>query len=214
MNEYMEQLLKLFRLSNGIESRNFDLDKHKDEFSDWLSKYTKNGELYFKWLREEGILGELSYDIAEIGKGEYDTLTFNENTTLISPYIKNLDKQNLNNKVVDCDFTVMGAIPLYIGKKPFDVVRDIDVFMTQNPYDIESLVNWAGLYNYADLDFIIGFYGNNYDNDKKYKLRTLKIMRERLINEFDIKETSIGDVYCYTLSTDFTKMKHRELDNN
>ena len=207
MDNYMEQLLKLFRLANKIECKDFNLENYKEEFSYWLSRYTKNGELYFKWLREEGILCDLSPAIAETGKGEYDSITINQNTTLISPYLKNINTKELKNKIVDCDFTVLGSIPLYIGRKPFDVIKDIDVYMTQNPYDIDSLVNWPGLYNYGENDVIIGFYGNIYDKDIKDKLRYLKIARERLIDAFDIKEVTVDDMYCYTLSTNYTKTK-------
>ena len=209
MDNYMEQLIKLFRQANKIDCDFFNFDDYREEFYCWLSRYTKNGELYFKWLKEEGILGELSPAIAETGKGIFDTVTMNQNTTLISPYFKNIETKNYKNRIVDCDFTVFGSIPLYIGREPFDVVRNIDVYMTQNPYDIDSLVNWPGLYNYGENNFIIGVYGNNYDKDRKDKLRYLKITRERLVNVFDIKEETVDDMYFYALSTNYTKTKNK-----
>ena len=38
MDNYMEQLLKLFRLANKIECKDFNLENYKEEFSYWLSR--------------------------------------------------------------------------------------------------------------------------------------------------------------------------------
>lgn len=207
MEEYIKELFNQFKLSTGIYSDDVDSKKYEKEFMEWLSRYKIIGELYFKWLKEEKILDELSPEFAEVGKGEHDTLTLNQKTTLISPYIKNLDCSSINNRILKYDFTVFDGIPICRRKKPRDIVDGIEVFMTQNPFDMVSMINWPQLYNYASYDIIVGLYGNIFDKDREYKLKNLKIMRERIKDSFKIKEVTSGDTYCYVLSTGFTKRK-------
>ena len=214
MSKYMEKLLNQFRCSRGIKTEDFDPDLYGDEFYKWLLEYIRIGKFYYGWLKEKGILDELSYDIAEIGKGEYDTITFNQKTTLISPYIRIFEHLDIENKIFNYDFTVFDGHPLYIGRKQFDVVSDIDVFITQNPYCMKDITNWPQLYNYGNRDIVVGIYGNCFDKDKSYKLRQLKIMRERIDDDFKIDEVTNGDTYCYALSTGFTKKKQKLRNQN
>ena len=202
MDEYMKELLNQFRLARGINPHGFDPKTYESEFLEWLSNYTKMGEYYFRWIKENGVLKELSPEVAEIGKGRYDTVTLNQPTTLISPYIGHLD---VPNTIFNYDFTVFNGMPLYRGRKPHDLVEDVDIFMTQNPYCMAIMLNWPQLYNYNDFDIIIGLYGNTFDKDREDKLRHLKIWREILRDEFEIKEVTDGDQYCYVLSTNYTK---------
>ena len=196
MNEYMEKLINLYRLSMGINKKETVKEK---EFLEWLFIYTNNGQVYLSWLKEKRLLEDISHKFAEVGKGEYDTITINQNTTLISPYID--IQSNSNNKIINSDFTVFNGIPLIVNGKPFEMVKGINTFMTQNPYDIDSMINWPGLYNYGNYDIIIGLYGNYFDKDKNSKIRFLKRMRERIISDCEIEEVSKKDTYCYVLST-------------
>ena len=94
-------------------------------------------------------------------------------------------------------------------KKPFDVVRGIDVFITQNPYQTQDCINWHQLYNYGNTDVVMGIYGNITDKDKNEKLEVLKYTQKRLDDEFKIQKVTSGDTYCYALSTKLTRTKNK-----
>ena len=212
MDKYKKELMNQFKHSIGVDSNNFNPELYEKEFCEWLSKYKETGKFYFKWLKESKILLDLDETTAEIGKGKYDTLTLNCNTTLISEYMDDFKHLELKNKRIYYDFTVFNGIPLLRSKNPFDIVKGVDVFITQNPYCMPIMINWPSFYNYGESDFIVGLYGNNYDKDKAYKLKKLKIMREIIRDDFDIEEVTNGDIYCYALSTQYTKRKQKVLN--
>lgn len=194
MDDYMRYLIEQYKKARGIFGININSQEFKDDFNRWLKQYQENCVNYASFLYSIGIDFTESTS-AEVNKGNLDSIVIPYNTTIISLYIKEIDRDNvLNNQ-----FVLYGSKPFYKNFKHY-----IYRYMTHNPYsnfDNEMLMNWKNMHEYTNYDIVFGMFGNLYDEDKESKIKKLELLRSKLtldyIEEYDI----LNDSYYYVIAS-------------
>lgn len=197
----MNRLFEQFKKSQGYENIEDD-NEIINEFINWIFIQDEQGKKYSCFLKELG----LSFDkeeCAEVGKGKYDSIAKNYDTTIITP------DEDIKPKgiFINTGFKVYNGMPTIISqvthkKVVFGSINTniINTFMTQNPYDDSLLDNWDELPN-NDTNIIVGIYGSKHDKNLKDKIRALKNLKNCLSQKFIYETTTFNDIYCGVVAT-------------
>ena len=209
-NNYKE-LLNQFKNARGVKNIDVNSAEFIKDFSNWIEERQMIGKRYLNRIKKLGLYQD-SLHCAEVNKGINDSITIGDNTKLITPYI---DSSLLydSNRVIEGDF--------YVNKQyvfPFvsndDVLmkvissKDVNTYMTNNPYSFDMIDGWDALNNSRHNDIIVGVYGNAYDKDRQDKIEELLRFRKRLRNISEIDYT-IGDRYFYVVASSKNKSNIR-----
>ena len=193
IDEYFCYQLKQFQTATNT-SINLSKKEFWTEFNEWLSERKKISKEYLKVLEEIGIDCH-SPLTAEIGKGPYDTVTSEKETTLITPYIYGLKKFK-KNKIIK------GNIKIEINNKNFIQYNSL---ITENPYTSSTITEWEHLFHNKYYTVSLGVYGKVYDKDRIEKIKQLKQLKQRLISNYTEETIQINDNYLDILTSYKTK---------
>ena len=190
IDEYFCYQLKQFQMATH-ETINLSEKDFWQKFYEWLNIRKKSEKNYCKLLKEMNINYQTTRT-AEINKGVYDTITYEKNTTLITPYIYGFHNKK-NNKIIK------GA--LQISFKP-KVYPAIDCLITQNPYQEKNLEKWEYLFYSNYYTTAVGIFGSIYDKDKEQKRKELENFKDKLIGiNYKEEQVQIGDNYYHLLTS-------------
>ncbi len=197
MDIYLEKLMKQFTKANGLNSIDMNSLEFLNEFKEWVTRQRVVSRDYKDLLNYMQI--PLS-KIAEVGKGEFDSLALNNNLLMITPYAEELALEN--DKIINADFMVTTEKPLLIGpdKKEIILDRRINSFMTYNPYEEEDIINWELLVGQG-YPITTGVYGKIYDQDKTTKIKLLKNLKNKILQEVQEEYVTLEDKYLYVISS-------------
>ena len=197
MDIYLEKLMKQFTKANGLNSIDMNSLEFLNEFKEWVTRQRVVSRDYKDLLNYMQI--PLS-KIAEVGKGEFDSLALNNNLLMITPYAEELALEN--DKIINADFMVTVEKPLLIGpdKKEIILDRRINSFMTYNPYEEEDIINWELLVGQG-YPITTGVYGKIYDQDKTTKIKLLKNLKNKILQEVQEEYVTLEDKYLYVISS-------------
>ena len=195
MDIYLEKLMKQFTKANGLNSIDMNSLEFLNEFKEWVTRQRVVSRDYKDLLNYMQI--PLS-KIAEVGKGEFDSLALNNNLLMITPYAEELALEN--DKIINADFMVTTEKPLLIGpdKKEIILDRRINSFMTYNPYEEEDIINWELLVGQG-YPITTGVYGKIYDQDKTTKIKLLKNLKNKILQEVQEEYVTLEDKYFYVI---------------
>lgn len=95
---YYDMLVKSFLSAKGLKSSNIDLNSESfvSEFAGWIKERRKIGLDYLSFIEPLVKLNSTKEVVAEIGKGESDTLITGDSHIIITPFTKILKEKNLN----------------------------------------------------------------------------------------------------------------------
>ena len=195
MDIYLEKLMKQFTKANGLNSIDMNSLEFLNEFKEWVTRQRVVSRDYKDLLNYMQI--PLS-KIAEVGKGEFDSLALNNNLLMITPYAEELALEK--DKIINADFMVTVEKPLLIGpdKKEIILDRRINSFMTYNPYEEEDIINWELLVGQG-YPITTGVYGKIYDQDKTTKIKLLKNLKNKILQEVQEEYVTLEDKYLYVI---------------
>ena len=188
--------------ARGFKNVNKYLNDYQKDLIKFIFERKEIGEDYVAFLEELG-LDIKGRETAEIGKTKFDSIVSTFDTTVITPYHYELVKERLLNynffpnkkncQLIkynyDLNCTEIKIVPSYIKK-----------IITQNPYNKLNLIGYEHLYNENLYDVIVGVYGHIHDNDKAYKLKMLKELKDKIkTNDFNLEYDCFNNYYFAAL---------------
>lgn len=206
MERYLNKLVEQFKQSTGAKNVDVNSQTFISEFSSWIKSRQAIGEDYLGLLdyMELHRIGEA--ETAEIGKGKYDTLVSEANTTIITPYSKGIIAEP--ERIITADFSVYDSTPILVrttekNTTQLDPITSSETltFMTQNPYTVAQIANWEQLHNSGENNIVVGVYGSIYDKDTDRKIKELESLREKLYDSYIEEQCVLGDTYCYAIAS-------------
>lgn len=191
MSKYLLYLFQQFNNTKGYTNPDYNSKMYIEEFCEWIINQ-KCISKYYVDLLSQFDLDINNPEVAEIGKGKYDSIAL-PNTQIISEFGETLGHQNK-------ELVIYQGEPIIIGSKLFEG-QVVDKFITQNPYDCRNLQDWEKLH-YANGDICIGMYGRKIDKDFEYKMNILKCFESLLADDSILEYTTIDDKYLAFIKSD------------
>ena len=203
--EYTKKLINQYKQANGIVDNK--ITNYLKEYKEFFINRREIGKNYIKFLDSLGF-NYSNLDTAEIGKGIFDSIVIEYPTTIITPYYEYLD--NLGSRVIKREFASLEGMPALleeteVGNKVNLLKNSVNTFMIQNPYTIYDIESWDKLHNRTNYNILLGVYGNNFDKDKKDKIKLIKEFKEKLNNEFISMYETNNDEYYYIVGSNRIK---------
>ncbi len=208
MERYLNKLIEQFKQATGTKNVDVNSQTFISEFSSWIKSRQAIGEDYLGLLdyMELHRIGEA--ETAEIGKGKFDTLVKDLDTTIITPYSKGIIVPD-STRIITSDFRVYEGTPILMRQTEKETTQ-IDpitytsalTFMTQNPYTQAQIANWEQLHNGRENNIVVGIYGSVYDKDTESKIRQIEDLRDKLDGSYKEEYTVFGDTYCYAIASE------------
>ena len=168
---------------NGAKSACFRISD--EELNEYLIELQMIGWEYKKYLEYLGI--DTDYEsVAEVGKGDRDSIVKGTSTTVITtnPY------QSRTQRIIRRDFFPADTPNLleynYDNTQLLETRKVPDwltTFITQNPYSDAHLNGWHEIFNGEQYDSVVGIYGTKYDKDMKYKEKMLQDLASCITSE-------------------------------
>ena len=202
---YYDILVRAFLSANGLKSTDIDLNSEffVSEFAHWIKERRKIGLDYLSFIEPLAKLNSTKEVVAEIGKGESDTLITGDNHIIITPFTKNI-KREKPELLVEGSLWVERCRPIIIrGNRSVDISKcNIKRFITHNPYSKGNIRNWETLHNSEKYNITVGIYGSIYDHDIEDKIKVLNQLKDKLNdNCFYERNTERGDIYMQVVSS-------------
>lgn len=210
---YFYFLINQYNEAKGIKYPDITSEQYLNELYEWIKERNKIKDNYLRLLQSLDI-NINNMNVAETDKTQFDTITKNLKTTIISLRAKEMEAKN--KTIIEGTFAVSRNKP-YIATNgeycPLTVKkidsRIIDTFITQNPYTQNNIRNWERLNNNGRNSIVVGLYGDIRDKDMKDKLTQLKILKSKLTTPFIEEHEIMDDSYLYVLATDKRKQRKR-----
>lgn len=210
---YIDELIKQYKDSQGLS--HFEKNEQgKKELKAWLKEQAEVCKLYRDYLVRNGIQYTTNLT-AEIGKGRYDTVvTSDTETLLLTNNVSDSKKDWLFERAIPGEFIVRdnSCYVMLENKKArshqFYPLNYIQLFFTQNPYDITKLDNMIKVAQ-NNKYVLIGAYGKLNDKDKVKKIENLRELKDNLTN-CNCKEmyAYVNDNYLYYFLTEPKDVKY------
>lgn len=207
MEKYLKKLSEQFKQATGTKSIDFNSQAFISEFGEWIRQRQLGAEEYLSLLDYMNLSKVNDPDTAEIGKGRFDTIVKDLDTTIITPYSKDIIVPN-PKRIITSDFRVYEGTPILMrqsekGTTQIDpiITTSTLTFMTQNPYSQEQIANWEELHNGRNSDIIVGIYGSIYDKDTESKIRQIEDLRDKLDDSYAEEYAVFDDTYCYAIAS-------------
>ena len=212
--EYIKKLIKEYIKATECKIENINIK----EFSEWIAHRRIQTDAYAYLLNHMN----LNFDTplcVEIGKGRYDSVALShDSTSIITPYVDKYMEINEDRIVIKSDFKVINNIPTLIGYNDKDKKEtkqsEFKIYMTQNPYNKEKIINWEKLHNTGDTAIIFGIYGNIYDKDKNEKLKLLKELKSQMQDYYVETSETIKDQYYHVIATNIPAKTRKKQKND
>lgn len=208
---YYDMLVRAFLSANGLKSTDIDLNSESfvSEFAHWIKERRKIGLDYLSFIEPLVKLNSTKEVVAEIGKGESDTLITGDNHIIITPFTKNI-KREKPELLVEGSLWVERCRPIIIREnRSVDISKcNIKRFITHNPYSKGNIRNWETLHNSEKYNITVGIYGSIHDQDIEEKIKLLHYLKDKLNdNCFYEKNVERGDIYMHVVSSNRKVLK-------
>lgn len=208
---YYDMLVRAFLSANGLKSTDIDLNSEffVSEFAHWIKERRKIGLDYLSFIEPLAKLNSTKEVVAEIGKGESDTLITGDNHIIITPFTKNI-KREKPELLVEGSLWVERCRPIIIREnRSVDISKcNIKRFITHNPYSKGNIRNWETLHNSEKYNITVGIYGSIHDQDIEEKIKLLHYLKDKLNdNCFYEKNVERGDIYMHVVSSNRKVLK-------
>ena len=191
-SEYILNLFNQFHKAVGTSVNDWTSQQNIFEFSDWLREYKEVVKKYSLYNEYLGI--DLANPfLAEVGKGKYDSIV-KENAIIISPYATTLKKEQSS-------LIVLENTPLIATQRGIVKSEGIEMFLTHNPYNEQSINDWYKIHNSQNHDICIGVYGKIYDKNKNEKIKMLEILLSNFNDEYEENYDELDDNYFYNIKS-------------
>ncbi len=208
MEKYLKNLVEQFKQATGTKNVDTNSQAFISEFESWIKQRQLDGNEYLGLLDYMELSKFSDPMTAEIGKGQFDTLVKDFDTTIITPYSKGIIVPD-SSRIITSDFRVYEGTPVLMrqtekGTTQVDPITSTSAltFMTQNPYTPEQIANWEQLHNGRESDIIVGIYGSVYDKDTESKIKQIENLRDRLDESYKEEYAVVGDTYCYAIASE------------
>ena len=203
---YLNLLALQYSMALGIKAMDTKSKSFEKDMINWIYERQAIGKKYVDFLNYLG-LDVTTRETAEIGKGKFDTIVKDYDTTIITPY-EYMD--NNSDRLFKYEFfptkDIPGLIKTSIEGRIDEIVSAPDYlkkFVTQNPYERTDLMGFEELHNGNNFDIIVGMYGHIHDNDKEMKLKQLKELRDKLTSDDYAVDYEVDrDSYLATIYSD------------
>lgn len=208
MERYLKKLIEQFKQATGTKNVDTNSQEFISEFESWIRQRQLEGNEYLGLLDYMELSKVSDPATAEIGKGQFDTLVKDLDTTIITPYSKGIIIPD-SRRIITSDFRVYEGTPVLMrqtekGTTKIDPITSASTltFMTQNPYTPTQIANWEQLHNGRENDIIVGIYGSVYDKDTESKIKQIEDLRDRLDDSYKEEYAVVGDTYCYAIASE------------
>jgi len=206
MEQYVKKITEQFCLATGSKCIDPTSDAFINEITLWIKNRQDIAKKYTDFLDYMGF-DFFGADCAEVGKGGYDSIVKPFETTIITPVLSTFKKIN-PERIIDGKMKVYGIVPFLIrhinNENEFTQISSdgIHTFITQNPYSKWSISKWENLHNSGLNNIILGIYGSIQDKDIEEKVKMLKLLRDKLDDEYKEDYSTLGDNYFYAIGSD------------
>lgn len=189
--QYIFMLYTQFCKSIDIPVDVLDLNNIPNEFILWIKNNQKILSMYTKYLN---YLNEdfNSLEKIEVGKGCYDSIV-SDNLSFVTPY-------DYNKEIIGNDLKIIEHTPFIKSKKEI-IIPKTDVFLTHNPYNYESIINWHQIHNFTNYKINIGTYGSIYDSNKEEKIKFIEQLATMLDDNYDYNYDEMNGKYFCNVSS-------------
>ena len=203
-----EVLSREFFSAIGIVPHMYRYDISSYEFERFILERMQIGKKYCTFLDNTGFGYFDNKKTAEVGKGSLDSVVKHLKPTIITPFKDNFYLED-NDKVIVSNFTVYAEEPYLIDLDNQLLIREcpFDIYMTHNPYYPDNIKYWEDLHNSKRYGIIVGFYGKNYDKDKKNKLELATEFASRLDSDAMQSYDTDGECYFFAVGTKPSEIK-------
>ena len=195
--KYIDYLVIEFLNATGSKIAQKGSKDFKKEFLAWTKERRDMGNLY-TGLVEYMNIDYLTPFAAEVGKGINDTIVYDKNTTVITPFPYQMPgNKKINNKIIERELKVKNdGSSIYVPKE-----LPIHTFITHNPYNMEQIKNWEHLFNCGLLNVALGIFGNCSDKDREAKEKMLKAIIDALEVSYKEEAFTEKDMYGHIITT-------------
>ncbi len=195
--KYLRCLFKQFCDAKGLDMANIS-NMHSNDFVNWVAHRRSLLNMYKDYLE---ILGfdYPTYDVLEIGKGQYDSL-FQQGISLASSFAETMGK---NNSVLYID----RGIPLILQQNRITIPFE-HILLTHNPYFESEILNWYLIHNAGEKNISIGMFGKLEDEDSTRKVKLLEELSKQMLEDYSFDyDTNCGNFFCSLNSQRYIKEK-------
>lgn len=204
--KYTHYLFKQFADSRGINIENIDI--HTNEFiSDvgrWIVKNQLIGDRYRDFVDYMGVAPSHEYNIAEVGKGKFDSIALKLDLPIITEFSAGMASESYS-PIISKEFIVVSGkpalFPVFTDSVHAFTLSSIGRFVTHNPYNECFIADWQELHN-SGGNITVGVFGDIHDKDKESKIKMLKELKTKMILDGLKDEYSTdGDMYFYAIAS-------------
>lgn len=220
--EELNELKKQFFSAMGINVFDDNYGGFDSEFLDWKRERIAALGDFVYFLEDRGYDFQ-NKNTAEIGKSGLDSAVIPFESKVITPYTDQFETNTKNfdqNRIVNGTMIIENADPIVVNEDDgfeeyVSISKNIDTFITHNPYSDQNIRDWAELHNSSLYNIIIGVYGNIYDCDYSSKIKSLQRIKQILIDDYYREDFCISsDKYFYVIGTDYKFYRARNRINN
>ena len=184
---YLDLLKKQFCEAYGLRK----FDNHSKKYLEGLQEFIKLRQAlsrkYNRFLKYMG-LDITTNDIAELNKGNADTIIKSYDTLAITPYPIDIEQERL-----------------YSSVEP-----GIKRFITHNPYYKQEIKTLAKYYNEDEYDILFGVFGKISDKDSHRKMKELLTLAKKIKdNQYRTGMLKDNNDYFGIVYTHLNETKHQ-----
>lgn len=195
--KYLLCLFKQYCEASGLDMNSVD-NMYSKDFIDWVIQNKNLLDNYMDYLCALGFNYQAN-DVAEIGKGEYDSIS-QRGVTVISEFAKTLGRTN-SRMFIDI------GIPLIFRKSEIVIPKE-HIILTHNPYFESEILGWNHIHNSGSKNISIGMFGKLEDEDTSKKIKILEQLSKQMSDDYSLDyDTSEGNYFCSLNSKRYIKRK-------
>lgn len=201
MNKYLKNIIKQYKFASGEKNIDLNSELFIDELVSFIRQRKIAKEEYKEFLYYLNDYLALEKFSAEVGKGRYDTVFDDEKILLITPYSEGIITSKKRLKIAN--LYVNGNTPIIINQRgQIERIynKNINRFITENPYNSTEIKNWDQLHN-GGSKITLGVYGSLSDKDMDTKIKEIKKIKEKLKGTFREEYDILNGNYFYAISS-------------
>lgn len=184
--KYLLCLFKQYCEASGLDMNSVD-NMYSKDFIDWVIQNKNLLDNYMDYLYALGFNYQAN-DVAEIGKGEYDSIS-QCGVTVISEFAKTLGRTN-SRMFID------RGIPLIFRQSEIVIPKE-HIILTHNPYFESEIIEWNHIHNSGSKNISIGMFGKLENEDTSKKIKILEQLSKQMSDDYSLDyDTSEGNYFC------------------
>lgn len=202
--QYIQYLITQYQQATGRNNIKEYSTGFRESFLEWSKERKKISETYKIILKELGIDLNTQATV-EIGKGINDTIVYNEQAKVITPYPYNMYGTKYQNKITKAKLIIKTPNNQNNNK----LLENVDTLITHNPYDGNHILNWNYLFDENYYNIAIGIFGKKYDRNRSDSIQVLKELIKMINETYQVIEEETKDNYYYIVTNALTRRKER-----